>query len=55
MIQVLCQILQTDSLVDVQAWLVSASDQGNNELKDQLNLFRKRELDAVVMETMLKN
>lgn len=28
MLQVLCQILQTDSLVDVQAWLVSASDQG---------------------------
>jgi hypothetical protein len=30
MLQVLCQILQTDSLVDVQAWLVSASDQGKN-------------------------
>lgn len=28
MIQVLCQILQTESLVDVQSWLVSASDQG---------------------------
>lgn len=28
MLQVLCQILQTESLVDVQSWLVSASDSG---------------------------
>ncbi len=30
MLQVLCQILQTDSLVDVQSWLVSSSGQGKN-------------------------
>ena len=29
MLQVLCQILQTDSLTDVQSWLVSTSEQGN--------------------------
>ena len=28
MLQVLCQILQTDSLVDVQSWLVSSNPQG---------------------------
>lgn len=33
MLQVLCQILQTDSLVDVQAWLVSASDQDKEKIK----------------------
>lgn len=30
MLQVLCQILQTESLVDVQSWLVSASDSGKH-------------------------
>lgn len=30
MLQVLCQILQTDNLADVQSWLVSTSDQGSN-------------------------
>ena len=29
MLQVLCQILQTDNLADVQAWLVSTNDTGN--------------------------
>jgi hypothetical protein len=33
MLQVLCQILQTDSLVDVQAWLVSTSDQEKERVK----------------------
>jgi hypothetical protein len=28
MLQVLCQILQTENLSDVQSWLVSASDGG---------------------------
>jgi hypothetical protein len=33
MIQVLCQILQTDNLVDVQSWLVSASDADKEKVK----------------------
>lgn len=28
MLQVLCQILQTENLSDVQSWLVAASDNG---------------------------
>ncbi len=28
MIQVLCQILQTESMQDIQSWLVSAGTQG---------------------------
>ena len=33
MLQVLCQILQTDNLVDVQAWLVSANDSEKEKIK----------------------
>ncbi len=37
MLQVLCQILQTDNLADVQAWLVSASDSDKERVKTLIN------------------
>jgi hypothetical protein len=37
MLQVLCQILQTESLVDVQSWLVSASDSEKERVKQLID------------------
>jgi hypothetical protein len=37
MLQVLCQILQTDNLADVQAWLVSASDSDKERVKSLID------------------
>ena len=38
MLQVLCQILQTDNLADVQAWLVSTGDNGKLKLQLKNNI-----------------
>jgi hypothetical protein len=37
MLQVLCQVLQTDNLVDVQAWLVSANDSEKEKIKQLID------------------
>ena len=37
MLQVLCQILQTDNLVDVQAWLVSANETEKEKIKQLID------------------
>ncbi len=41
MLQVLCQILQTDNLVDVQAWLVSASEPEKEKIKQLIDQAMK--------------
>lgn len=41
MLQVLCQILQTESLVDVQSWLVSTSDTEKERVKQLINQAMK--------------
>ncbi|RNA32497.1 TBATA isoform X1, partial [Brachionus plicatilis] len=41
MLQVLCQILQTESLVDVQSWLVSTSDAEKERVKQLINQAMK--------------
>jgi hypothetical protein len=41
MLQVLCQILQTESLVDVQSWLVSASDSDKEKVKQLIDQAMK--------------
>jgi hypothetical protein len=41
MLQVLCQILQTDKLVDVQSWLVSASDSDKEKVKALIDMAMK--------------
>jgi hypothetical protein len=37
MLKVLCQILQTDNLVDVQAWLVSANETEKEKIKQLID------------------
>ena len=41
MLQVLCQILQTDKLVDVQSWLVSANEQDKEKVKQLIDQAMK--------------
>jgi hypothetical protein len=41
MLQVLCQILQTDKLVDVQSWLVSASEADKEKVKALIDMAMK--------------
>lgn len=41
MLQVLCQILQTESLVDVQSWLVSTNDAEKERVKQLINQAMK--------------
>ena len=41
MLQVLCQILQTDNLADVQSWLVSASASEKEKIKQLIDQAMK--------------
>lgn len=63
MLQVLCQVLQTDNLVDVQAWLVSANDNEKEKIKQLIdramsgleNSGRIEQQDASVADTVMAN
>ncbi len=52
MLQVLCQILQTDSLVDVQSWLVSASNQEKERVKHLIDNAMKGLEESGRIETL---
>jgi hypothetical protein len=41
MLQVLCQILQTDSLIDVQSWLVSSNGQEKDTVRNLIDQAMK--------------
>lgn len=41
MLQVLCQILQTDNLIDVQSWLVSANEPDKERVKHLIDQAMK--------------
>ncbi|CAF1055374.1 unnamed protein product [Brachionus calyciflorus] len=60
MLQVLCQILQTDSLVDVQSWLVSANDTEKEKIKQLIDqamkgLEESGRINTVVEESQGEN